>query len=156
VLDETTDTWETKTWSGLNVFSGQNVLIINNKAYFIAGSSIYSLDEATDTWESHEVKGYSYIDSDGGVCVETLSSYISSYVWVCGDTVYYDGGNSHYILNLDTYTLEEKNVWNVDFDLSGIYVWVYNGKAYYSNDKLQYVFDASLNVWVENNGKEFI
>ena len=128
------DTWETKTWSGINAIRGEYVWIDGDNIYYSYNSSQYILDKATSTWSKKTWTG--------------LNSFQGVSIWTDGDNIYYSSGSNQYILDKATSTWSKKT-WTGLTDLYGERIWTDGDNIYYSNGSggYQYVLDKSISTW---------
>lgn len=125
VLNKETDTWETKTWSGLTSFGGSGIWSDGTNIYYSASGSNntiynYVLNRETDTWEEKTWNN-----------VPTNFYNAMKYLWTDGTDVYWSYGSSQYVLNKETSTWEEK-VWGTADRFYGSYIWTDGSCIYYS------------------------
>ena len=109
VLDKSTLTWSSKTWSGLSSFDGRYIWTDGDNIYYNNYNNRYVLDKDTSTW-SRKIWSGSTIFS--GECI-----------WTDGVNIYYsDGSSDQYVLDKDTSTWSTKT-WSGSTDFSGQYIW---------------------------------
>jgi hypothetical protein len=78
--------WESKAWSGLTSFSGQNVWSDGTDIYCSTASDQYVLNKATSTWSAKTWSG--------------LTSFNGQRVWSDGTYTYSSNGGTQHVLNL--------------------------------------------------------
>ena len=137
ILDKTTFTWETTSWSGLSSFYGQYIWTDGENIYYSNRPNHYVLNKATKTWS---VKTWNNIPN----------SFDASYVWLVDNTVYYSQGQMQYVLDKTTDTWSVKNWDSEDSDLYALYgneIWTDGTDVYFSEYNDQWVLDKSTLTW---------
>lgn len=133
VLDKTTSTWSTKTWTGLTSFNGINVWSDGENIYYSYDGTNYVLDKSTSTWSTKSWSG--------------LSSFRGQYIWDDDDNVYYSYDNVNKVLNKNTGAWQNK-LWNGCAYVNGYNVWKDGDTVYFSggNDS-QFVLNKATKTW---------
>ena len=126
------DTWNTKTWTGLTSFKGENIWSDGKNIYYSNGSDQYVLDKSTSTWSS---KTWS-----------DLTSFSGNYIWTDGENVYYSASTTQYVLNKNNSTWTAKT-WTGLSSFSGSNIWTDGENVYYSSPSSQYVVNKSTSTW---------
>ena len=170
---ELQDGWETKSWTGLTNFYGNNTWTDGDNIYYSNGSNQYVLNKTTSTWSAKTWTGltsfagsYTWTDGDNIYFSDNsnqyvldkststwstkswtgLTSFAGNYIWTDGNNIYYSDGSSQYVLNKSTSTWSEKT-WTGLTSFAGNYVWTDGENIYYSNGSNQYSLNKSTSAW---------
>jgi hypothetical protein len=121
--------WESKAWSGLTSFSGQNVWSDGTDIYCSTASDQYVLNKATSTWSAKTWNG--------------LTSFNGAYIWKDGSDIYYSNSSSQYALDKATSTWSAKT-WSGLTSFNGQRVWSDGTYTYSSNGGTQHVLNLAV------------
>ena len=134
VLDKSTLTWSTKTWTGLTQFLGCHIWTDGINIYYSYQLTQYVLDTATSTWSAKTWTG--------------LTSFMGLYIWTYGENIYYSKGSDQYVLDKATSTWTAKT-WTGLTSFDGDKVWTDGDNIYYSGggSSDHYVLDKSTSTW---------
>ena len=127
------DTWEDKTWNGVNPSSGLCIWTDGTNIYYsdyIYTDSYHYVHYVLngDTWEEKAWNG--------------LTSFDGSGVWSDGTSIYYSDGSTHYVLNGDTW---EEKAWYMTDGSTGFHggnVWTDGTNIYCSIGSNKYVLNG--------------
>ena len=137
VLNKSTSTWETKTWSGLTDFSGEYIWTDGDNIYYSPGTSSGQrvLNKSTSTWETKTWSGFSNPNGQ--------------YIWTDGTNIYYsNGSNYQYRLNKETSTWTNISYWQgVNFPEKQ-YIWTDGDDIYYSYNNSHWILNKQTSTWV--------
>ena len=173
VLDKSTYTWVTKTWSGLSTPGGVYVWTDGTDIYHSNNNNQYVLNKSTSTWTAKAWNGLSSFDgrevwTDGTDIYysyngtnkvldkatstwsdKTWSGYSSvngSKIWTDGTDIYYSYNGTNKVLDKATSTWSDKT-WSGYSSVDGAYVWTDGTDIYYSYGSDQYILDKSTSTW---------
>ena len=136
ILNRATDTWEEKTWYGIDRFDGFNVWTDGSNVYISDGSTQYVLNESTDTWEPKTWYGLT-------------NFYANETIWSDGASTYYLNGSRKYVLDVPTSTWKPITFSGLTGDIYTYYLWT-DGEYIYSsngnNASKQYIAHRTLNT----------
>ena len=79
------NSWSTKTWTGLTSFNGNGIWTDGTDIYYSSGSNHYVLDKATSTWTAKTWTG--------------LTSFNGDYIWTDGTDIYYSYESNRYVID---------------------------------------------------------
>ena len=133
ILNQETDTWESKVWYGLTEFTGNYVWTDGENIYYSNNNEQYVLNIETSTWEEKVWYG--------------LTQFTSFSIWTDNQNIYYSNGYSQYVLNRETSTWEEKS-WNLSL-VYGDSIWTDGENIYFSWGDDQYILNQETNTWEE-------
>jgi len=125
--------WESKAWSGLTSFSGQNVWSDGTNIYYSNDADQYVLDKATSTWIAKTWSG--------------LTSFSGQNVWSDGTNIYYLYESDRYVLDKETSTWSVKTWSGLYATAKGQNVWSDGTDYYLSSGNNQYVLDKATSTW---------
>jgi hypothetical protein len=135
VLDKSTSTWNSKTWSDLPPnFKAEGVWTDGENIYFDYYGSHYVLNKSTSTWSEKTWNGND-------------TNINGTMIWSDGDSIYCSFGSSdQYVLDKSTSTWSAKT-WNGLTDFGGNKIWSDGDNIYYSSNSKQYILDKSTSTW---------
>ena len=140
VLNEKTNTWETKNWNNLpNNFYIQYIYKIRKDVYYSYNGSNYKLNKETDTWEEIENWGDKY-------------PRYGSYIFEFENNFYcFNGSNNRLIFNEETNTWEEV-IWDTTAVINGssLYadnMWTTEGDLYNTYSGVTYKLNKETSTW---------
>lgn len=133
MLNKTTNTWVSKSWSGLNNFdAGGGIWHDGDKTYYSNGTSHYILNRYLSRWTAKTWYG------------NTVFS--GSYIWHSGNNTYWSYGSSHYVLDRATSTWIQKT-WNGLSEFDPTYITHIGDKVFYLNGTSRYVLNDRTSTW---------
>ena len=122
------DTWETKTWTGLTSFHGDNIWTDGEDIYY---GNEYILNG--NNWEKITF-------------TPKLSPFNPENVWTDGLNIYYSNSSSQYVFDKTTKTFSSMNWKNLTW-FDGEDVWTDGTNYYYSEGSKQYVLNKATYTW---------
>ena len=141
-LNKFTDTWETKSWTGLTYFNASYMWTDGEDIYYSSGGTQYVLNKITSTWNVKTWNG--------------LVNFFGYFVWTDGNNIYCSYRDifqiaRHYVLDKSTSTWSEKT-WYGLTDFIGGTVWT-DGTNIYTSERNNehYVLDKESSTWSRKN-----
>lgn len=120
VLNNETQTWETKTWNGLTDVVASQIWKFHDKIYY---SNSYVLDKNSSTWIE--------------INMSNISNFNVKNIWTDNEYTYYSSGYEQYRLNANT-NIWEAMVWEGIDSFNGENVWTDGTNIYISDGVNQY------------------
>lgn len=145
VLNKETDTWETKTWNGLDGFYGGGIWSDGENIYYSWWHDHYIFNRENETWEVKTWDRLPY--SPNGI--------IGKYIWTDGVNIYVNGeiGNNYYSAVLNGNSWDEVSWKGQSAKLDAGEFWTDGNNIFYTNYNSTACLSSEMQMYTRQNGE---